>query len=109
MQNEIIKKEESEFDGHWYQLLGWDILASIITICTLGICFPWAMCLICDWECKHTIVDGKRLAFDGKGHQLFGKYICWILLSIITIGIYWIVCGQIAMKKWETKHTHFAE
>lgn len=98
--------QESYFDGGLLQLIGWKILGSLITVCTLGICFPWAVCMIYDWETKHTVINGKRCYFDGHAIQLFGNWIKWILLTIITIGIYsfWVA---IALKKWKTKHTHF--
>ena len=60
-------------------------------------------------QCRLKLVTlGKRLRFDGHGIQLFGNWIKWLLLSIITIGIYslWV---PIKMKKWVTKHTFFVE
>ena len=96
----------SYFDGGLLQLIGWRILGVIIIGCTLGICTPWAICMIYNWEIKHTVVEGKRLAFDGNAVQLFGNWIKWLLLCIITLGIYsfWL---QIELKKWKTKHTYF--
>lgn len=97
----------SYFDGGLLQLIGWKILGCIITTITLGICYPWAVCMVYDWETKHTVVDGKRLRFDGSAVGLFGNWIKWLLLTIVTLGIYsfWL---NIALKKWKTKHTHFA-
>ena len=97
---------KSYFDGGLIQLIGWQILGALITIVTLGICFPWAACKIYAWEAKHTVISGQRLSFDGKATQLFGKWILWLLLSVVTLGIYsfW---ARINLKKWITKHTHF--
>lgn len=99
--------QESKFDGGFFQWLGWTILGSLLSTITLGICVPWAVCMIKRWEVRHTIIDGKRLTFDGHGGQLFGNYIKWLLLTIITLGIYslWI---PIKMKNWVTKHSHVA-
>lgn len=99
-------EEKSYFDGGLLQLIGWKLLGLLITTITLGIAYPWAMCMFYNWEVKHTVINGKRLKFDGTGGQLFGKYIVWVLLSIITLGIYlfWV---QIDLKKWKTKHTSF--
>lgn len=96
----------SYFDGGLFQKIGWNILGTIITICTLGICYPWAKCMIVNWEVKHTVIDDKRLYFDGHAIQLFGTWIKWLIFTIITIGIYgfWV---SIKMKKWISKHTHF--
>ena len=98
----------SYFDGGLLQLIGWKILGGLITMFTLGICYPWALCMIYDWETKHTVIDGRRLAFDGKAVQLFGNWIKWCLLTIITLGIYSFWLG-IALEKWKVKHTYFAD
>lgn len=98
--------EKSYFDGGLLQLIGWKLLGIIITFCTLGICYPWACCMIYNWETKHTVINGKRLAFDGKAMQLFGNWIKWLILTLITLGIYsfWL---NISLKKWKIKHTYF--
>ena len=101
-------ENNSYFDGGLLQLIGWKILGTLVTMVTLGICAPWAICMVYSWETKHTVINGKRLKFDGKAIQLFGTWIKWILLCIITLGIYsfWV---QIDLKKWKTKHTFFEE
>ena len=97
---------ESYFDGELLQLIGWKILGFLITSLTLGICFPWAYCMVYGCEAKHTVINGKRLQFDGTAIQLFGNWIKWLFLCIITLGIYgfWL---NISLKKWKVKHTHF--
>ena len=100
--------EESYFDGGLLQLIGWKILGALITICTFGICYPWAFCMIYSWEAKHTVINGKRLQFNGTAVGLFGNWIKCLLLTFITCGIYsfWLV---IDLKKWKIKHTEFAK
>lgn len=60
------------------------------------------------WEAKHTVINGHRLAFDGTAMQLFGKWLLWLLLTIVTVGIYsfWV---NIKLKKWKVQHTRFAD
>ena len=101
-------EHNSYFDGGLLQLIGWRILGWLVTFFTLGICYPWAVCMVENWKVKHTVVEGHRLAFDGKAIQLFGNWIKWLLLCIITLGIYsfWL---NIAMRKWVAKHTYFAD
>ena len=98
---------ESYFDGSLLQLIGWRILGGLITLFTLGICYPWAICMVYGWEINHTVVNGHRLKFTGSAVGLFGNWIKWLLLCIITCGIYsfWL---QIALKKWKVSHTVFA-
>ena len=101
------REGKSYFDGGFFQLIGWRLLGLIITIVTIGIGYPIALCMRYRWQTNHTVIEGRRLSFNGHAHQLVGHWIKWILLSIITIGIYalWI---PIKLKKWITKHTHFA-
>lgn len=96
----------SYFDGGLLQLIGWTLLGIIVTVFTLGICMPWAYCMIYRWEANHTVINGRRLSFDGTAVQLFGKWIVWLILTIITLGIYglWV---SIKLKKWKVSHTHF--
>lgn len=102
-----VQNESSYFDGGLLQLIGWQILGGLITVLTLGICYPWAICMIYRWEAKHTVINGRRLKFTGTAMQLFGNWIKWILLTIITLGIYafWL---NIKLIQWKTKHTEFA-
>ena len=104
----IDHKLESYFDGGLLSLIGWSILAGLLTAITLGFGYPFAACMLYRWEARHTVINGRRLCFDGNGLQLIGKWIVWMLLTIITLGIYsfWLV---IKMKQWRIKHTHFAK
>lgn len=97
---------DSYFDGGLLQLIGYRLLGALITTITLGICYPWAVCMQYNWEIKHTVINGHRLYFDGSAIGLFGNWIKWLFFTIITFGIYgfWV---KIAIKKWKTKHTHF--
>lgn len=106
MSEELVKNNDSKFDGGLLQWIGWKIVGFFVTIITCGICYPWAICMIYRWRIKHTVIEGKRLRFDGKAIGLFGTWIKCLLLTIITIGIYgfWI---PIKIEKWKVKHTFF--
>jgi len=98
---------ESYFDGGLAQLIGWRILGFLVTTFTFGICYPWALCMVYGWRVNHTVIEGRRLQFNGRALSLFGHWIKWLLLSIITLGIYlfWV---QISLEKWKVKNTRFA-
>jgi len=98
---------ESYFDGGILSLIGINILGFLVTVCTIGICLPWAMCMSYKWKIEHTVINGRRLKFDGTAIGLFGNWIKWWLLCIVTIGIYAFWVG-IALEKWRVKHTSFA-
>ncbi|MFZ1247856.1 MAG: DUF898 family protein [Leptotrichiaceae bacterium] len=98
---------KSYFDGGLLELILLGILGAVITTVTLGICAPWAICLIYKWEVEHTVVEGRRLKFTGTALGLFGSWIKLLLLIIVTLGIYsfWAI---IFMIKWKSKNTAFA-
>lgn len=98
--------KDSYFDGLLIQKILWVLLGTLITVLSLFIAFPAAMCMVYRWEMRHTVIEGRRLDFDGKGSQLLGRYLLWLLLTILTAGIflYWLA---INLKKWKTKHTIF--
>lgn len=101
-------ERNSYFDGGLLDLVLRKILAAILIACTLGILAPFAICMLYRWEIHHTVINGKRLQFDGTAAQLFGNWIKWLLLCIVTLGIYgfWL---NIKLKQWQTKHTYFEE
>ena len=97
--------KDSYFDGGLLQLIGYRFLGFFVTTLTLGICLPWAYTMVYGWEAKHTVINGERLTFDGTAIGLFGNWIKWLLLTIITCGIYGLWVG-IKLKKWRVSHTH---
>ena len=98
---------ESKFTGGLFSLIINSLLCALLTVITLGLAYPWAMCMRERWIASHTYIDGKQLVFDGTGMQLIGNYIKWLILTVITLGIYafWLT---IKLKQWKVKHTHFA-
>lgn len=96
----------SSFDGGLISFIGWHILGTLITVCTLGICYPWAVCMIYGWEINHTVIEGHRMKFTGSAFGLFGNWIKWLLLTIITVGIYGFWVG-IKIRDWKAKNTIF--
>lgn len=102
-----MENNKSYFDGGLLQLIGWTLLGSLVTMVTLGICYPWALCMVYGWKINHTVIEGKRLKFTGTAIGLFGNWIKWLLLCVITVGIYgfWL---NISLEKWKVKNTIFA-
>lgn len=98
----------SEFDGRVGELFVNFIIAYLITVLTLGICAPWALCVMFRWNAGHTVIEGHRLKFVGTGGELFGQWIAWYLLTLITFGIYspWLF---IKLEQWKVKNTLFTD
>ena len=79
---------QSFFDGGLLSLIGWSILGFIVTVFSAGILYPWALVMVYGWKINHTVIDGHRMQFNGSAVGLFGNWIKWLLLMIITLGIY---------------------
>ena len=107
----IIKKPnrtDSYFDGGLLELIGWRILAGLITVITFTIGRPWAQCMLYAYEYNHTVYNGKRLKFEGKGGDLFVNYFKWIFLTIITFGIYAFFI-PVRKQRWLVSNLHFED
>ena len=104
-EQKLRKEKASFFDGGFLQWLGWSILGKLITLITLGICYPWAVQMVYSWEQRHKVYCKRRCSFDGRAAGLFGTWIVCILLSIITLGIYalWV---PLRILRWKVSHTH---
>ncbi|WP_125703978.1 YjgN family protein [Lacticaseibacillus daqingensis] len=96
----------SFFDGGLLAYIGWVLLGGLITAFTLGICYPWALCLLYGWKINHTVIDGHRMHFSGSAVGLFGNWLKWLFFTIITLGIYgfWV---SIKLENWKAKNTSF--
>jgi uncharacterized membrane protein YjgN (DUF898 family) len=95
------------FDGGAATYVGTALLGLLITVLTLGICYPFAIVLRQRWRAKHSYIDGKQLIFTGSAWGLFGHWIKWFLLSLITVGIYLFWVGP-RIQKWIWENTDFA-
>lgn len=104
----MAKSRNFTFDGGAATYFGTSLLAFLITFCTLGIAYPYALCLRYRWRYKHTYIDGRRLEFLGRGRHLFGLWIKWFVFLIITLGIYSFWLGP-SLNRWITEHTDFED
>lgn len=101
-------RSNSYFDGGVLALIGWRILAFLVTVLTLGLGAPWAKCMLYSYQVKHTVYSGKRLKFVGTGGSLFLNTLKWILLSIITLGIYSLVV-PVRKARWVISNIHYED
>lgn len=95
-----------EFDGGAGTFLVVGFLGFLVTLLTLGLCFPWAIVMKERWRVEHTLVGGKRMKFHGSAWGLFGLWIRQWFLLIITFGIYifWLIPS---IESWKAKNTSF--
>ena len=96
---------ESKFKGGVLGYIGISLLVFVISVFSLGIAIPWAICIAARWWAKHSEIDGRQVTFEGTGGQLFVKFLKWGLLCIITLFIYslWV---PIKMARWVVSNIH---
>jgi uncharacterized membrane protein YjgN (DUF898 family) len=103
----MAKQTRFTFDGGAGSFLGTALLGVLVTVFTLGICYPFALVLMNRWQARHTFIDGEPLVFTGSATGLFGQWVKWLLLCIVTLGIYsfWVAPR---LQAWVTTNTEFA-
>jgi len=104
--NPVTDTFGSYFDGSLISLIGWKIAGFFVTVLTLGICFPWALCMVYGWKINSTKIHDHRMKFSGKATSLIGHWLLWLFLCYVTFGIY-IFLVPIALEKWKVKNTTF--
>ncbi|AEB30492.1 conserved hypothetical protein [Carnobacterium sp. 17-4] len=62
--------------------------------------------MVYGWKINNTVIEGKRMRFNGSAFSLFSHWIKWLLLTIITLGIYgfWVT---IKLEDWKARNTTF--
>ena len=105
---EIPDPSKSVFDGSGLEYFIINLFGALLCMVTLGLAGPWVICYAVGWERRHSVYSGRRLVFNGTGMQLFGKWIIWLLLTIVTCGLYSFVMG-LKLEQWILSHTAFAD
>lgn len=98
----------SDWDGGVLDTIVNSLIASLMISFTCGIATPWAICYIIKFVAEHANIDGKRITFDGTGGSLFANWVKWLLLTVITCGIYsfWVTPR---LYKWVVSHIHLVD
>lgn len=100
------KVERTTFNGEGWDYLRICVLSFLLSVFTLGIGRPWALCMRERWRVENTFIEGKVLGFEGTGSKLFWRYVGWSLLTLITLGIYgfW---KHVKIREWMVENTYF--
>lgn len=98
----------SAFTGGVLSFLFYALLAFLAVTFTFSLALPWVYAAFHRWLARNTYIEGRQLRFDGTGGELFWKYLLWLVLTIVTFGIYgfWL---YIKVTAWRVAHTHFAD
>jgi len=105
-----IKTKETEgsvFTATIMELFIKLLILGFLSVITLFIGFPFFYVNFLKWVYSKTKINGKGITFNGTGGQYFVKNLIWTLLSIVTFGIYAILCVPREYCKFFVENTHF--
>jgi len=96
------------FEGKGGDLFVLGLVQGLLTVITLYIYMPWAMCKILSWYTENFVATDEqggeyRLRFEGNGGDLFVTFIVGAILTVVTLYIYmpWFMCK---MYRWFADH-----
>jgi uncharacterized membrane protein YjgN (DUF898 family) len=83
------------------------MIALLISVLALELCYPFALVRRERLKAKYSYIDGRQLVFTGSAWSLFGIWIKFLLLTIVTLGIYAFWIGP-RIQRWKWEHTALA-
>lgn len=106
----IINKEkyDSYFDNSLKNVLSHHIKCILLGVITLGLAYPWIICMKYESKYKHTVICGKRLKFIGNAKELLSHWVLWWILIVVTLGLYWLVV-KIRFEQWACANIIFED
>lgn len=88
--------------------LGRTLLWLVVIVLTLGLGSFWVWADRLRMQAKHTTINGRALKFTGTGFDIFLFYGKFILLTMITFGIYGFFFPS-NYQRFLNKHRFFAD
>jgi len=87
-------------------IIGW--ICFFINIFTLGLAVPFTTVMYYQQWASNVMIDGRRLRFTGTAGGLLGVWLSTLILSIITLGLYWIFIGKGNVARWVDSNLSWA-
>ena len=82
--------------------------ALLLTILTLGIGKPRAETMVIKKWTSNLSIDGRSVRYSGTAIELFGIWIKILILTVITLGIYYLFWGRYAVDRYIDSHLSWA-
>ena len=76
------------------------LAAFLITILTLGIAKPWGDTMVIGKWASNLSIEGRSVTYNGTAIELFGIWIKILLLTVVTLGIYYLFWGRYAVDRY---------
>jgi|GEM_PF-2513087 len=100
-------RSNNQFNGTWFEVWLKRFLYTLFVMVTFGIGTAWAITWWRRYMWNNTVVDGKQMVYTATGGDYFVKRIVWLLLSIVTFGVYAIFFRPVREEAYLLNHLHF--
>ncbi len=75
-------------------------LVFLINCVTLFLAVPWTTVMYYNAWAENASIDGRGIKFTGHAGSFFMVWLKTLLLSVITLGLYWIFVGRKNTARW---------
>ena len=79
---------QAEFSAVAWKYYIFSLASGLAAALSLGVLKPFADEYFLRWKWKHTVLGGQVLSFTARGDEIFFKNLLWILITIVTFGVY---------------------
>ena len=101
------ERTENKFIGTWGRFWWKRFCYILFAIITLGLGTAWSITWMRRYAWGNTVVNGKKLVYTATGGAYFVKRLVWLILTIITLGIYALLFRPIREEQFLVEHLHF--
>lgn len=90
------------------KLFGVYVIAFFIITLSFSLLSPIAIVMVNKYIINRRYINGRKLKFTGTIGELYIKYIIWLVLFVVTLGIFsfWIAIKYL---RWKTENTIFED
>lgn len=80
----------------------------LVNLFTLFLAYPWTCAAYYSAWARNVEIDGRRIRFTGNAGSFFIVWLKTLLLSTITLGLYWIFIGKKNTARWVDSNLSWA-
>ena len=107
-ENSLVINSKSKLFLGVFDLIALNIGTGLIIIFTLGLGYPIAAVIKEKYIKDRTIISNRKIVFSGSAGDLYITYIKWMILVVITFGIYLFWLNRNILR-WKVSNTNFVD
>ena len=112
VKHQHFEGEEDQKSKYTGTTFGRGLLAfglKILQFISLGYATPYCVNRMARYDMEHTYISDHQLVFGGTAGKLFLHFLLWMLLSVVTLGIYAILVMPMNMTKYSVHYSRILD